>query len=149
MLLLAGIVFALNSCGRCDGCSETSGIAFYNFTKAEMDSVVVKEYVAGSNFTAVKDSFHASLAANTDTAPYVMFVGLPNNNQTPGVDLLVYLPADSLTYKITGITTTPAHCSRCPEIQLFNFNSWQVNGIKDSTIYNAHSGYGGYLSISK
>ena len=148
ILIVSGsLVFSLNSCGRCDGCWERGGIVFYNFSRTEMDSVVVKEYVAGSNFTRIKDSFSMSLAKVTDTAPYTFPLTLPDNIDSPQNDILIYLPADSLTYKITNITNASKHC-RCPDIPLYSFTGCNVNGVS-STVYDPDGMIGGYLSITK
>jgi hypothetical protein len=149
LLLFGSLVFVLDSCGRCEGCRQSEGIAFYNFSRADMDSVFIKEYTAGSNFTNVTDSQHVSLALNTDSSPYYLLISIPFNGDTTLKDILIYLPADSLTYKINHISVTQAHCSRCPEIQLFNLNSYYVNGVKDTGYAQQAYGYGGYLKISK
>jgi|GEM_PF-6918582 hypothetical protein len=148
ILMISGaLAFMLNSCGRCDGCWERGGIVFSNFSGTEMDSVIIKEYVAGTNFTRIKDSFSISFANTMDTVPYTFPANLPDNIDSPQPDILVYLPADSLTYKITNITTTPKHC-RCKDIPLYSFTGYNVNGVSNAP-YNPDGIIGGYLSVTK
>ena len=148
ILLIFGIAgFTLNSCGRCAGCSERGGLAFYNFSRTEMDSIVIREYVAGTNFTSLKQSIAVAIITARDTAPYAFEINIPDNIDSPQCDILVYIPSDSLTYKITNITTTPKHC-RCPEIPLYSFTGCKVNSVS-SVPYNPDGIIGGYLSITK
>lgn len=150
ILLLSGIIaFTIASCGRCDGCWENGGLAFYNFSGTELDSVVIRRYVAGSNFTILKDSASEKITDQADSVPYVLGLTLPYSPDSLQPDILVYLPADSLTYKITNISVSPAHCRRCPEVQLYTYGSYDVNGVKINAPYNPSGVYGGYLSISR
>jgi hypothetical protein len=149
IVLIPGIIaFNLSSCGRCDGCFEIGGLAFYNFRGSELDSVIIRRYVAGTNFTVFKDSTVSNVMAGTDSMPYTISFNLPETADSLP-DMLVYLPADSLTFRITNISITPAHCRRCPQIQLYTYNTYKVNGVTVNAAYNPTGLFGGFLSISK
>ena len=133
LTLLITTLFMLNSCGRCDGCEERAGgIVFNNFSRADLDSVIVKEYVAGTNFATIKDSIISVPILNQDSISYTLYLSSRNLTNQGYCDLSVYVPADSATYKITNVLTTPTHCKRCPQIQLYNITTYYVNGVKDS-----------------
>jgi hypothetical protein len=148
-MAFGAISYALSSCERCRGCSDSEGLIFYNFTKADLDSVLVKEYVAGTNFTGLKDSFYMVPSRYTDSLTFILNLNAPYYADSTHADMLVYIPADSLTFKITGVATSVTHCQRCPDITLYNFSSYYVNGIKDSMPVMPYAGYGGYFRITK
>lgn len=146
-LLFGAVVFLFGSCGRCDGCWDRESIRFTNFTKAELDSVVIKQYAPGSDFTILKDSFTAVPSNYIDSVSYGLFYPFSGGMDTATGDILIYIPADSLTYRVTAISYAVTHCSKCPDIQLYNFSSYSVNGVRYTEPYIDY--YGGYIQISK
>ena len=149
LLMLSGIIIMLDSCGRCDGCWESGGIAFYNFSQTELDSVVIKEYVRGSNFTTLKDSVIRNAVQAGDSLTYIINLSIPGNSDSAQSDVLIYLPADNRTYRITNISTVPSHCTRCPNMQLYTYSSYNVNGVAGNVPYNPQNLNGGYIRVSK
>ena len=149
-LVFGGMIFLVSSChiGRCTGCQGPGGLAFFHFSRTDLDTVIVKHYVRGSNFTILRDSLLTSVVAG-DSAPYLVNLILNNLSDTMP-DMLVYLPADTAIYKITNITITINPCLACPDQQLPAFGGYAVNGIQYyQDVYNPQNLGGGYLSIYK
>ncbi len=53
-LLLFGISYMLNSCcteKMCIGAKDLDCITFYNFSSNDLDTMIIKEYMKGSNYS--------------------------------------------------------------------------------------------------
>ena len=138
----------LNSCGQCDHCvqSGSGGILFYNFLPAEMASISIREYVSVPGFSQTDSIGYVPQPYNGDSSVY--YVGGLNTMPSSGLAyILVYIPADSLSYKITGFTYDTVACSQCPNIKLNYLTSCYVNGLKDSVTNT--DGNTGYIKLTK
>ena len=115
-------------------------ISLHNFSASELDTVILKKYKAGSNFTVLTDSnklaplvsgyqgtFYADISFTCDTdtawgaAPLVQS------------DVVLYLPADSLTYRLSSITFSEVGCTQCGVSNpTYRLTCYYLDGVKDS-----------------
>jgi hypothetical protein len=120
--LLIPVLFAvmvLSAC--CGGKAVPSGLTVLqggfeldSFTAGQVDSVQIKEYLNGTNFTQVLDSmpYIVSPPDSGSMRSYIKFDSVKLSVPDTAINFLVYFPSAGLTYKVTNITRA-AYCSKC------------------------------------
>ena len=116
LLSIFAVVILLSSCGKYP-CSPSTGLrlAFVSYTEAETDTVILKQYVKGSQFNTVMDSLLIDttvlrfVSRNDTLFPAVL---LSTTLMISQYDYRVYLPAVNRTYNITDIVEEKKYLKR-------------------------------------
>ena len=141
VICLAGFLF--NSCGRYPCGNASSFIGLVNFTEAESDTIIIRRFSKGTDFTALQDSmvitqFNANLQRQHDTM-LVLFPFDGNEIITSDYDFEIFLPATNSHYKLTAITEDIRYGSKAgAKIYCINpITSYKLDGelIKVSRYY--------------
>jgi hypothetical protein len=117
------------------------GLQLVNFTPGQVDSVQIKLYRAGSNFTALWDTLHYYCQYDTANALGNISFNLDSLMFTvpdTSINLLLYFPSANLTYRVTNITdeTTCTRCGRFVDCGSF-VSRYSVNDV----VYNSSYSY--------
>jgi hypothetical protein len=140
------VLFLYSGCGICTSCLSVNGILLSDFSATEADSVVVKIYQSSTNFTILLDSVVYAGVPATDSAGTQYLI--PNATPLPysSYNILIYIPRDNLTYKVTNITATTVACTKCPDNTSYitSITGYAVNGVSQ-TITNPS----GVITITK
>jgi hypothetical protein len=106
IICLTGFLF--NSCGRYPCGNASSFIGLINFTESESDTIIIRRFIKGADFTALQDSmvitqFNAHLQRQHDTL-LILFPFDGNEIITSHYDFEIVLPGINRVYKLTDIT---------------------------------------------
>jgi hypothetical protein len=146
LIAAALLVFAgLSSCVKPCGCNlfipayAFSDVYFSNFSQRDVDSVFVKLYNPGTGFSVPVDSFKTS-GYGGDSLYTVQIYNLSSGRgnfdfNTSAPDLMIYLPDDSATFKITNISFGAFICEHCGlhNSYIRDVDNYYVNGVKVNT----------------
>jgi hypothetical protein len=149
---IAGVLLLLSACCRGGlACPENmyvlqNGINFHNFSASEIYSVKIKEYWAGSNFTTVMDSVGYAVIYEDSVDYFVNFDSVQTVGPDTAMNILIYCPFDSLTYKITGISHQALVCNKCLGHITYGseLGAYKVNGVPGALRYGQ-----GVIMVSK
>ena len=126
--------FMINSCGHYPCGDASSLIGLVNFTEAESDTIIVRRFTKGSDFTALHDSAiitnnNANLQRQFDTVR-VLFNFEGNEFITSEYDFQIFLPATNNLYELTDIAEDIRYGSKAGQkVYCINpITSYKLNG---------------------
>jgi hypothetical protein len=138
----------LSSCCHILQCTNDTTIlnhiTFLNFTKSELDTVIVKRFVQQTNFASpmdifILDSLNTSLVGSDSTSYSVTNFGNYRFNITVGYDYEILIPATNTLAKINNLLEPQTSIKVCDDIDGYNptsctneYTSIYVNGQAQS-----------------
>ncbi len=116
VIVLVCLLIIISSCNREYNCSnDTLKLTFIGYTKADVDTLVVKKYAANTNFQQLQDSMVIKLDTSgiDQSNDTVNFGGnTPNNIIQFGSDWRVLIPSTNKTIAISNIVS-PQQQGKC------------------------------------
>ena len=90
------------------------GFELDSFTLGQVDSVQIKEYLSGTNFTQLIDSMPYTIFPPDSGSfrSYIRFDSTKLPVPDTAINFLLYFPTAGLTYKVTNITRA-SYCTKC------------------------------------
>ena len=142
-VLIVGFLLVVNSCCTkkyCMGTDDLNEIKFYNFSQAELDTIIILSYPKNANFTASLDSF---ITQATNTGDY--FSANTNDNLNTHLDYKIKLTSTGEVFTLTNFEVEKVGCNSCfpyrPKDDFYNkLTAYQINGQKQ---------YGNQIKILK
>jgi hypothetical protein len=116
IIVFASLLIIISGCNREYNCSnDTLKLSFIGYTKANVDTLIVKKYAANTNFQQLQDSMvitrdTSGISQNNDTISFG--VNSPNNIIQFGSDWQVFVPAIYKTVAISNIIS-PQQQGKC------------------------------------
>ena len=116
VIVLVCLLIIISSCNREYNCSnDTLKLTFIGYTKADVDTLVVKKYAANTNFQQLQDSMvitrdTSGIDQSNDTVSFG--VNTPNNIIQFGSDWRVLIPSTNKTIAISNIVS-PQQQGKC------------------------------------
>jgi len=110
-LLLFGISYMLNSCcteKMCIGAKDLDCITFYNFSSNDLDTMIIKEYMKGSNYSKVRDSLMIT-PQDIPLIPVEQIIRLPKKIDV-ACDYEITLSSGQ-TFRISDFETSKEKCN--------------------------------------
>ena len=116
IIVFVCLLIIISSCNREYNCSnDTLKLTFIGYTKADVDTLVVKKYAANTNFQQLQDSmvFILDTSGINQSNDTISFGGnTPNNIIQFGSDWQVLVPSINKTIDITNIVS-PQEQGKC------------------------------------
>src|SRR5664279_127739 len=116
IIVFVCLLIIISSCNREYNCSnDTLKLTFIGYTKANVDTLIIKKYAANTNFQQLQDSMMfildtAGISQSNDT---ISFGGnKPNNVIQFGSDWQVMVPSTNKTVAISNIVS-PQQQGKC------------------------------------
>lgn len=133
--LMVGFLFGIHSCctkRECLGVHEIYDIYFYNFSQADLDTIIIISYSKNSNFTTQIDSFVTQAGSTGD--PFSASTGKRIHID---LDYKIKLPSTGQVFTLTGFEIEREGCNVCfpfrPENDYYDeLVGYQVNGQKQT-----------------
>jgi hypothetical protein len=134
-VLISGLLLVVNSCCTkkyCVGADDIYEIKFYNFSQADLDTIIILSYTKNSNFTTSIDSF-TTQASNTGD----YFSANTNDNLNTNLDYKIKLYSTGEVFTLTNFEIEKDGCNGCfpyrPKSDFYNkLNAYQINGQRQS-----------------
>ncbi len=134
-VLVVGLLLGINSCctkKECIGADEIHEINFYNFSQADLDTIIIISYSKNSDFASPIDS---SVTQASTIGDYFSAYTDPRINTE--LDYEVKLLSTGQVFTLTDFEIKKEDCNSCfpfrPESDFYNkLNSYQVNGQKQT-----------------
>jgi hypothetical protein len=134
IVILAMTSFSLNSCTctemLCEGADNLNCIFLYNFSGQDCDSVYIVNYMRGTDYRSVVDSFLVENIEQPDPNIYVLV--LEDRRISVRFEHKVYFPSANKQYTISEFKTNSEICNKCTPAYLSDhynkLTEYQING---------------------
>jgi hypothetical protein len=127
--LILGILFLTTSCCTKKGCADNwFWVEFHNFSSADLDTVILCQYIKNTNYSVITDSTRKELYYVSRSNSYLLDI----QTMEPDFDYKIYIVRLGKAYKISDIVTKKAYCNSClmviPSDKYIRIQSYQLDG---------------------